>query len=108
MPSVFSISIPGYQAGATKVKKVLLNAGGAACRRSSMPELTELPGCVAYMHGEIVFTRTQIHASALAHVHTRSLTHALTRIPHTKHRCPTDVAQDEYRIKITAEGERMI
>jgi hypothetical protein len=112
-----------YQAGATKVKKVLLSAGGAGGKRWSMPELTDLPGllsqhsytCACTSKSFCVFafpfkgfTRTHIHAHAHAHVYTHLLTHSLTRTRiHAKYRCPTDVAHDEYYIQDVEKGARM-
>jgi len=73
---------PGYQAGATKVKKVLLNTGGAAGRRCSMPELTDLSGCLAQHAYMCMHTRNGFASCfhARARTHTHSLTHALTCI----------------------------
>jgi len=49
--SVFHLTVSpnliAYQAGATKVKKSLLNTEGAAGKRCSMPELTDQPDFVS-------------------------------------------------------------
>jgi len=49
--SVFHLTVSpnliAYQAEATKVKKSLLNAGGASGKRCSIPELTDLPDVVS-------------------------------------------------------------
>ena len=75
-----SPNLIAYQAEATKVKKSLLNAEGAAGKRCSIPELTDQPDVVSQhthmcMHARIFFgefalkgfTRTRKSPSDLHH-----------------------------------------